>query len=512
MKIIFLSLFAVLLCLTVNAQYYTEENGVLLWYSVLSEDEKTVEVSGAPEDYFVYNEQTGENEYFHQDISQITRINVPGTINGYTVVRANGFMGLPALEEITFAEGVKELGERTLEGCIKLEIINLPQSLEQINKDCFNFCTSLAEITLPENLYRFGDSWGNAAFLGCQNLKKLNILCKDPQWILTMTNMTYSNSDGEVLPEYTNLRETVESIYFGPNVGEFSEHFPFPNLKSITVDEANTELDSRNGCNAVIWTPGNKLIKACNTTQVPSSVEIIGHNAFEGTTISELNLPPSVKEIGGYAFANCNMLTEVTLYREDGMYIGNNTFDNCQNLKKISFGPRSILQTPVSNCPSLEEITFGENWSLYDKIFENCLNIRLVTLGETYFGKNTNLWYNSSDNPSLLRRDMVVRSFITEPQAMELMVEEVYDSESGTSEFIYPQKLYVPKGTKALYEQTETWNKCAEIIEMEDETGIEGLCRSCVNAKSQILNLSGQRLITPQKGINIINGEKFLVK
>lgn len=483
-------------------------------------NEKTVVAYGAPESITIYNEQTGEwSEPIYQDISKITRITVPGEVNGYTVIEARGFMGLPALEEITFSEGIKQLGEQTLAGCPKLEQINLPNSLEGINTDCFNFCTALTEITLPDNLYQFEGSILGTAFVGCNKLKKLNILCKHPEWILSMTNIQYQDWEGNPLPEYTNLRETVESIYFGPNVGNFSQHAPFPNLKSIIVDEANTQLDSRDGCNAVIWTPGDKLIKGCNTTIVPNSVTSIGGNAFNGTQISELKLSPSITSIGGYAFANCNMLTEVALCGDDHLFVGNNAFDNCQNLRKISFGPQTTLYTPLNNCPALEEITLGENWSLYDysydaKIYQDCYNVKLVTLGETYFCRNTLLWQNGfyydGEKYPTFRRDMVVRSFITEPSRMFIKVGVSYDFESGTSEEIYPQKLFVPKGTKSIYEQTEEWSKCAEIIEMED-TDVDGIVTCKTDLQPQIINLSGQRLSTPKKGVNIINGRKIFI-
>ncbi len=470
-------MFALIVFLNAQAQlYYTEQNGVVLEYSVMSEDEKTAVVTGTPSEYSIYNEQTGEySATIYQDIERITKISVPGEINGYTVKIASGFNGLPKLEEITFSEGIEELGENTLAGCVNLAKIYLPHSLQQINKDCFNFCTALTEITLPQNLNRFGGYWGVAAFVGCNNLKKLNILCEHPEWILTMINQVYQDSDGNPLPEYTNIRETVESIYLGPNVQEFSEHFPFKNLKSIVVDEANSELDSREGCNAAILTMGNKLIIGCNTTRIPNSVATIGHNAFDGTNIEKVQLGSSTKIIESYAFANCNMLTEVS-FDEEEMFIGNNAFDNCQNLKKVTFGPKAQLQTPLSNCPALEEITLGENWSLYDSydamIFRDCYNVKLVTLGDTYYWKNTNLWTNQlydDDNPDIVRRDMVVRSFIKEPSPMQLYVWVLYNPETGTTDLIYPQKLYVPLGTKALYEATEDWNLCSEIIEMEED-------------------------------------------
>ena len=63
--------------------------------------------------------------------------------------------------------------------------------------------------------------------------------------------------------------------------------------------------------------------------------------------------------------------------------------------------------------------------------------------------------------------------------------------------------LYVPTGTKAKYESTPAWNKFKNIVE-----GIENAVKS-VEADAQAeeterYNVSGQRISSPQKGLNIV--------
>ena len=45
-----------------------------------------------------------------------------------------------------------------------------------------------------------------------------------------------------------------------------------PALESITVDAANTLYDSRENCNAIIETAGNKMRLGCKNTVIPASV------------------------------------------------------------------------------------------------------------------------------------------------------------------------------------------------------------------------------------------------
>ncbi|MDY6230065.1 MAG: leucine-rich repeat protein [Prevotella sp.] len=63
--------------------------------------------------------------------------------------------------------------------------------------------------------------------------------------------------------------------------------------------------------------------------------------------------------------------------------------------------------------------------------------------------------------------------------------------------------LYVPAGTKEKYESTPAWNKFANIVE-----GIENAIKSVetgAQAEETVrYNVGGQRISTPQKGLNIV--------
>lgn len=65
--------------------------------------------------------------------------------------------------------------------------------------------------------------------------------------------------------------------------------------------------------------------------------------------------------------------------------------------------------------------------------------------------------------------------------------------------------LYVPTGTKEKYMQADGWKNFFTIQEMEEET--TAIASTTIKKDKNILgryNASGQRLNTPQKGINII--------
>ena len=81
--------------------------------------------------------------------------------------------------------------------------------------------------------------------------------------------------------------------------------------------------------------------------------------------------------------------------------------------------------------------------------------------------------------------------------------------------------LYVPTGTKHLYESTGDWNMASQIIEMdESEVGIDDVKTAEPTGKADgVYTVSGVRLPVSADevnnlpaGIYIVNGKKVLVK
>ena len=70
--------------------------------------------------------------------------------------------------------------------------------------------------------------------------------------------------------------------------------------------------------------------------------------------------------------------------------------------------------------------------------------------------------------------------------------------------------LYVPKGSKSAYQTANYWKEFKEIIEI-DPSGIDQIMSNGQN-NAKIFTLDGKRISKPQKGINIIDGKKVVVK
>ena len=70
--------------------------------------------------------------------------------------------------------------------------------------------------------------------------------------------------------------------------------------------------------------------------------------------------------------------------------------------------------------------------------------------------------------------------------------------------------LYVPKDTREKYKATDGWKDFVKIVE-GTPTGIK-VIENTQNKNATVYDLNGVRLSEPKKGINIINGQKVIVK
>ena len=123
-------------------------------------------------------------------------------------------------------------------------------------------------------------------------------------------------------------------------------------LASITVSPGNAKYDSRNNCNAIIESETDKLNNGFSTTIIPSTVTIIGTDAFWGQDrLSELSIPSSVVDIESGAFGFCD-LKEVTI-PASVVNIGGGAFGGCYKLKKIAVAAGNSVYDSRENCNAI---------------------------------------------------------------------------------------------------------------------------------------------------------------
>ena len=416
---------------------------------------------------------------------------------------------------------VTAIGDVTFANSNELTKVVLPNSIISIGNNAFSYCGGLTEITIPGSVTYIGDwafsscnslttliipssvtSIGNFLFPGCVSLERIIVEEGNPCYDSRENCNAIIRTDGnEVTLLYgckaTRIPASVTAIgnnafydsgltelVIPANVTSLGEA-AFEScaaLEKIVVEEGNPCFDSREDCNAIIRTDGDKaiLVVGCKNTRIPASVTSIGDYAFSGCTgLTEFTVPGHITSIGKNAFAYCYGLAELTI--SDGVTsIGESAIKACNRLTKLAI-PNSVTyigETAFNTCRGLTEIVIGSGVTyIGDFAFNNCS--ALVTV----FSLNT-----------------------TPPQIF---------SSTYMSSTLSLATLHVPEGCKSLYGQAEGWKRFLNILDdipSGIETAVVGQSKN-----SAIHTLDGVKLNTTNtsdlpSGIYVVDGKKMVVK
>ncbi|MBQ9704500.1 MAG: leucine-rich repeat protein, partial [Clostridia bacterium] len=508
--------------------------------------------------------ETVVKDYSFQSLDSVEEIIYT---KGMEAIGTSAFGGCYRLKTIELGDSLKTIGDWAFESCMNIDTVVLPESLEHIGIYAFISCYNLNEV------YNFSDIQINTYDDTClrnycmayrtDDTPVTKVKANGLEFILGDNGLWYFNKYDK------GIEEIVFPLSFMNGEEEITEYnipnYSFTrnrNIKSVTLTKAikYIDYDTFYGCDnlrQVYNLSDLDLVRGSHTYGYVAYYAYVIHNNADAEKLVEVTIDDFVfTKTGNEWFlikytGTANKLTlgefsygdtTVSSYEiTDGVFryssiselvitdavkkLGNESFYNITNLKKVSFEDNSSITVIPSNCFNycydLEQVVLPSSLTKIEYgAFENCRN-----LIEIYNLSEMELTIGSSDNGYVARYAFIIHKSMDEEPLTETRIGKflywhsddlwVVKSYSGTDKklelgsFEYNGKTI---NAYSIMSEAFSYNSYLEEIIIGDEVKSigEGAFKSCYNLKKVSFENNTSITVIPQSAF-IWNGNLEMV-
>lgn len=455
------------------------------------------------------------------------------------------------------------VGESMFSKCTSLVTVKLPASVTSIETDAFSDCSVMTSIELPNSLKTMGDAvfvnTGLVSITIPEGITRIGDFMF--YYSVSLATVNFPTSLTEIGEEaFSGCPLTTINVAPGNRTFYTENGVLYTADKTKLLLYPSGRVDDTFTMPAAVRTIGSASCKEAlfKNVVMNSGLTTIEDYAFDGCTqLQSIDMPSTVTKVGPFAFNKCTAVTSTTI--STGLKsLPESMYAQCQNLNNVVVpdNVENIGVTAFSNCKSLSSITLPARLdTLGDLVFNGCIALTTVKLPEHVASLGKGLFYSCKKLESVTMpigidsipyrmfygcyglkefevpqgvTTIMMYAFqgaglekVTIPQSCTYIGDAAFMSCTQLAEiqnynptpqelgmFTFDQVptscvLYVPKGAAAAYRAADTWKEFTDTREREStQVASPVVVGSAVEVARY--NAIGQRLQTPQCGVNIV--------
>ena len=274
------------------------------------------------------------------------------------------YLPTSSLKNVYLSDTMTKLGEYMFQGVDTLESIHIPESVTTLGNYLFSGCTGLKEVNIPSGV----TSLPKYLFEYCTSLKSVEL----PAGLTQIMSYAFAHSGIEsiVIPEKI---EILAETYSSATSCSSYIFYDCKNLSSVTF-LGNVKVI------------GQSTFSGCTSLTeftIPASVKTVGTSAFEGTGLTTLVIPDTVRELGSSIAKNCVSLTYCSM--PNNYYITevpSSLLDGCTSLTQFTIPDKVMkLGSYAFRNTALTSLEIPANiYEIGQQVFEGVKTLKSIVL------------------------------------------------------------------------------------------------------------------------------------